>query len=141
MCGRNTVQIGLAAAFCLLIAASIPYLVRIDIHPARKVIFLLILIAGFYLSWQQKIFAERIHAIEYGLLGWFVVRDLSKDSFRVRKTVCAVLIVGMFGLADEFLQLLLPYRVWDLRDIGFNFLGGIWGISLFLIKGSRQELA
>jgi len=42
----------------------------------------------------------------------------------------AVGIVFVIGVGDELIQWLLPNRIFDLRDILFNILGGITGILL-----------
>jgi len=91
-----------------------------------------ILAVGLFLAWQIKIVVERIHILEYGVLGWFVSRDLRSKKFR--GIILACLFTTIVGIIDEGFQAVLPYRFFDLRDILFNSLGGIWGIFLYLLS-------
>ncbi len=96
----------------------------------------IVLTIGLLFAWQIKIVAERIHILEYGVLGWFVSRDLIAKNRGVKKfkgIIYASLFAAVAGVIDEAFQAVLPYRYWDLRDILFNSLGGIWGISLYLV--------
>ncbi|MBM3251917.1 MAG: VanZ family protein [Candidatus Omnitrophica bacterium] len=100
----------------------------------RKIIFFVVLLAGFYFSWQLKILAERFHILEYGLLGYLAGRDLFKESLGLKTVILLILVVAIFAFLDEGFQYFLPYRVYDARDIIFNLIGGLWGAGLFLIK-------
>lgn len=131
--GKRQVQVSVGILFVLVALSAIPYLNKINVSNKRKTFFLIILGFGLYLSWQQRIFVERIHSVEYGLLGWFVVRDISKRNINILKLLYGGLIILVFGVLDEALQYLLPYRVGDFRDVIINELGGLWGISLRLI--------
>jgi len=76
---------------------------------------------------------EAVHLLEYGLLAYFVFRALGH---RIRDwTVYATtaLIVFLAGALDEFIQWLLPGRVWDYKDLGINVIGG----GIFLIAVHR----
>ncbi len=73
---------------------------------------------------------ERTHLIEYGVLAAFIY-----DAFfeRIRNgspvPVPAILTIGItvfLGLVDEIIQIFIPNRVFDIRDVGFNaFSGGM----------------
>ncbi len=101
----------------------------------KNLLLLVLLITGLGLAWQMKLPQERIHILEFGLLGWFASRDLitknKKGTYGVGFAWLFVLTIGFF---DELFQLFLPYRFWDLRDIMFNSLGGLWGIGLYYLK-------
>jgi VanZ family protein len=43
--------------------------------------------------------------------------------------VLAVLVTGLAGWGDEGIQSLVPNRVYDVRDIGFNTLAGAMAVS------------
>lgn len=88
-----------------------------------------ILFAGISVLQRINIIEERIHVVEYELLGYFAYRDLRQGI----KGICyAALVVFLVGIADELFQGLLPYRYFDARDIFFNGLGGILGVSMCL---------
>lgn len=92
-----------------------------------------VLAIGLSLAWQIKIVVERIHILEYGFLGWFASRDLIRGrSKKLKGIILACLLATAVGIIDEVFQAILPYRFFDLRDILFNSLGGIWGIVLYL---------
>jgi len=102
----------------------------------------LILFFGYRYAAGMKILEERIHLIKYGILGWLVMRDNSeRRKFRIGFFVSLVFCSGIASL-DEMIQWFLPYRVGDLRDVGFGFLGAMLGSLLFLIlDAGGTELA
>jgi VanZ family protein len=71
---------------------------------------------------------ERVHFIQYGLLGFLVYKGF--ESSGTLKVPLAGGFVFLVGSVDEIIQWFLPNRVGDLRDVAFNFLGGIAGIWL-----------
>lgn len=85
------------------------------------------------LAWQIQNFAERIHIVEYAILGWFAAGDLVKVNKKTRGAISACLFCAAVGLMDEIFQWILPQRYFDLNDIIFNTLGGVWGTILYLI--------
>ena len=103
-------------------------------HPGvfRSILLLFILIIGLTLMWKIKIIEERIHILEYGLLGWFAARDLILRRNKTKGVILACALVGIFGIIDEVFQKILPYRVGEARDVVLNGLGGLWGISLYI---------
>jgi VanZ family protein len=92
------------------------------------------LIIGLILCWQIKIPQERIHILEYAVLGWLLVKDLNRKNRRIKAFFTACIYCIIVGILDELLQAILPYRVFDWRDIIFNGLGGGWGIILYLLS-------
>jgi len=83
----------------------------------------LIIVVSLYVYFTLKLWhtpEEAIHFLEYGLLGFFLFRALS---FTIKdKTIylTAILIGSLVGTFDEILQWLMPFRYWDLRDVGLN---------------------
>lgn len=49
------------------------------------------------------------------------------------------LFILAIGILDELFQWWLPTRVGDLRDVFFNTLGGIWGITLKIINLKEKK--
>ena len=70
--------------------------------------------------------AERIHFLEYGLLGFLVTKAIRKLNWK--SISLALLFVLGIGAIDEVIQWLLPNRVGDLRDVIMNSVGGGMGI-------------
>jgi len=105
---------------------------KADIY--RKLLFIIVLSAGLYWSWSLRIVAERIHILEYGLLGYWAAGDLFKRKASVKSVILVIITIFVFAFLDEGLQYFLPYRVYDLRDIVFNLTGGVWGTCLLWVK-------
>jgi alpha-L-fucosidase 2 len=79
---------------------------------------------------------ERTHLIEYAVVAAFMYQALVERR-RNGRTVPApdavtVLVTALLGLIDEGIQWLLPNRVFDVRDVFFNFLAGVMFISVAL---------
>ncbi len=82
---------------------------------------------------------EAVHFIEYGVLAYFIFKALSHRIQDWSIYITTILLVACFGTADEFVQWLLPSRVWDYRDITFNFLAGGY-LVITIWKGIRPEM-
>ena len=74
---------------------------------------------------------ERIHIVEYGLIGLMLGWALSGISCWPKWWPLAVILVWMVGWGDELIQAVLPSRVYDVRDIVLNGFSGIAGLYIF----------
>ncbi len=72
---------------------------------------------------------ERLHLVEYGLLGLLFWAALARRDDRLRRTargdalrrvVLSTLLAAGAGWLDEGIQAALPNRVYDLGDVGIN---------------------
>lgn len=100
----------------------------------KLLIFIAVLIVGMWLTWQLKIPEEKIHLLEFALLGWLVSRDLIKPGRKVKGAIFALAFTITVGILDEVFQGILPYRYFQWPDIGFNSTGGLWGVILYLLS-------
>ncbi len=82
---------------------------------------------------------ERTHLIEYGIVAALIHQALLE---RVRNgrpvpgpAAVTVVVTALLGTLDECIQAMLPARVFDVRDIGFNALAG------FMVVAARLALA
>ena len=88
---------------------------------------------------------ERTHLFEYGLVAVLIHRALRERRRGGRRVpapaALAVAITALVGLLDEGIQALLPNRVYDIRDVGFNALAGLMTISasLALARARRWD--
>jgi len=114
-------------SFLILIIRKRPSFLRFSI-------FIVVLIIGIWLVWQLKIPEEKIHFLEFAVLGWFASRDLIKPGRKVKGIIFALTFTLAVGVLDEVFQGILPYRYFQWCDIGFNSVGGIWGIALYLLS-------
>jgi len=97
-------------------------------------IFIVVLIGGMWLVWQLKIPEEKIHFLEFAVLGWFASRDLIKPGRKLKGIIFALTFTLAVGVLDEVFQGILPYRYFQWCDIGFNNAGGFWGVILYLLS-------
>lgn len=88
---------------------------------------------------------ERTHLIEYGVAALLIHRALverQRIDHRVPAPAVLTLAVAIaLGWLDECIQALLPNRVYDLRDVGFNALAATMaiGASLALSWARRKK--
>ena len=68
--------------------------------------------------------AERSHIFEYSILAMLINQALlerKQNGFKVMNPAILTFIIAFgIGLVDELIQLIIPYRVFDLYDIAFN---------------------
>jgi len=100
----------------------------------KLLIFIAVLITGLWLAWQIKIPEEKIHLLEFAVLGWLSSRDLIKPNRKVKGIIFALAFTITIGVLDEVFQGILPYRYFQWRDIAFNSAGGFLGIGLYLLS-------
>ncbi len=82
---------------------------------------------------RMNIPQERSHLIEYGVVAILIYEAL-KERLRNGKNIKrpalgAIVFTSIAGIIDEFIQLFLPNRVFDYRDILFNILAGIMAVT------------
>lgn len=82
---------------------------------------------------------ERTHLLEYGILAVLIHRALIERQARGRMArspvlVATVLAAGL-GILDEGVQWILPNRVFDWRDVGFNLF------AVLVAMGARLAVA
>lgn len=76
---------------------------------------------------------ERTHLIEYGIVGAFIYEALLERNTQGRRVftpaIFAILIASLLGTIDEFIQMYLPNRTFDPRDMFFNVLAATMAVS------------
>ena len=76
---------------------------------------------------------ERSHLIEYGIVALLIYEALSERASQgrhvPRTALLAIAVTTVIGVIDECIQAVLPSRVFDIRDILFNFLAGVMAIT------------
>lgn len=77
---------------------------------------------------------ERSHLFEYSLLAILIHEALIERSQSGRTVprpgVVAVVAASVIGVVDELLQLMIPSRVFDPIDMGFNVLAASMGVAV-----------
>ncbi|MFQ5588578.1 MAG: VanZ family protein [Nitrospiria bacterium] len=85
------------------------------------------------LAAQMNIPEERIHLLQYGILGYFIARAIRPNLSLMVHLGVATLIGTLIGLGDEMIQWVLPNRFFDWRDVGTNLTGVAFGAAIFHI--------
>jgi VanZ family protein len=112
-------------------------------RPRAKEVALLLAMAAIYglIIVRLDIIQERIHFVQYGAVAGLVHEALRERRPRAGAGWAAALGAAAFtavaGWIDELLQALMPNRVYDPRDIGFNALAG--ALAAFTMS-ARLEL-
>lgn len=81
---------------------------------------------------------ERMHLMEYGILGWMVGWALAGSERWPGWWPAGLALVWMVGYGDELIQAVLPNRVYDLRDILLNGFAGMAGLVVFNTNEHRM---
>jgi len=76
---------------------------------------------------------SRIHLVEYSILMWLLFLALKTDFVGLKLYGLAISMLFIIGLVNEFLQLFLPQRVFDINDIFNNMLGGYLGAAVYWV--------
>ena len=75
---------------------------------------------------------ERSHLMEYGILAILVYEAINERVTNGRHlpfpAVCAFIATSLVGVVDESIQVFLPVRVFDWRDIAFNILASLTAV-------------
>lgn len=125
--GRERLSLYVNLSVLLALGLMILYLRRILPRLSKKQ-FLLGLFFAIAGAWVLLLFApeERVHLFEYGLLGFFCLRALGRETRSPHFK--AMLIVLVVGIGDELIQHTLPNRVGDPRDVALNFMSAVPGV-------------
>jgi len=102
------------------------------VYPGLLAIFFIyVIILGRY----TPIVSEKMHLIEYGLVGYFALRVFRDVRSRDARYILTILVIVIAGSCDEFIQRILPNRVYELKDIYMNVLSGLLGLALLRLLG------
>ncbi len=88
---------------------------------------------------------ERTHLVEYGVVAVLcheALRERARHGAGVRRpAVVAILVGAALGVVDECIQAVLPNRVFDPVDIGFNVLAAVMAVagSIALRRARRRR--
>ncbi len=100
--------------------------------------------AVYILLFVRLAIPERSHLMEYGVLAVFIYEALTERAARGRRVpvppLLAILAASFFGVIDEFIQLFIPSRVFDLRDMLFNLLASTMAVVAMLALAWAQRL-
>ncbi len=128
----------------LLIGLFLFSLLTINISKLSKkqVILRLILIACFITLTMTvtRLPEERIHVIEYGLLGLLIGWSQSTSKSFLIRIILGTLLGWTIGFGDEIIQYFLPNRVYDIRDVILNGISTMLGLIIFFTSNYERKL-
>jgi VanZ family protein len=143
---RNLLNAAFFTGFLLVILVVAP--IGLSKRPGRFEIWAALGIAAVYGMVLTRAFinpVERTHLFEYSLLAVFIYQafiERVKNGGKVpAPAFLAVLLTALLGWLDEGIQWLLPNRVYDIRDVGFNALAGLMAIAAILVLGWARNLS
>ncbi len=116
------------------LAAFLTYItfIKKEKRPSRYIFLILIVVCFFFIMRLLYYPAEKVHLIEYGILGALVFWAVSIHKVDIVFCYVAAIIVSLVvGSADEIVQGFLPFRVFDFRDIVVNNLSGALGAVIY----------
>lgn len=112
-------------------------LVRHKISWQKWIMALIIFCLYAYALVLLKIPEERIHLLEYGLLGFLVFSVYPPARVDFSRYWHSFLTGSFFGTLDEIIQYFIPNRVGDVRDIILNIVSGLFGLVITAILSQK----
>ncbi len=117
--------------------------------PAAKLLVAGVALAYAYFLWSLDVAVERVHFLEYGLLGYLGYRVLHHRRRDASVFAADFVLCALVGLADEGIQWVLPRRVGEVRDVWINILASFLGLVLIAalrppelrVRPTRRSLA
>ena len=129
---------GSLIVLAVLVAALLGYLVFVARarNPWTYLAFGFLALIYALLLWKlSRAPAERIHLLEYGLIGILAHRAVGHHADEPGRTLLAILVTLNIGLVDELVQGLLPTRYYDTIDILVNTASGMLGVASAMLAG------
>ncbi len=139
--------IGAAFWLGLLLVGTAVLTQGLSVRPHGLEIGVFLGIAGAYLIvfLRLTILAERSHLIEYSVVALLIHEALKERAAQGRHvpkpTLLALIITILLGWIDEGIQAILPNRVYDLRDVGFNALAALLAIGGSVVLSRARQFA
>ena len=131
----NLLSLVLSISFFLLLSVWI-YNKKYKLKQFLLIISPLLLLT--YLSLSLDVWVERIHFIEYAVLGLLISRAV--DVRTLQEIIYTGCLITLIGAVDEIIQWFLPNRVGDMRDVFMNSVGGLSGLWLGRFLFWEQQL-
>ena len=121
----DLISLVLSVSFFLMLSIWI-YNKKYKVNQFLLIISPLLLLTYFSLS--LDVWVERIHFIEYAVLGLLISRAVNVRTLQGIIATCCL--ITLIGVVDEIIQWFLPNRVGDMRDVTMNSFGGLSGLWL-----------
>jgi hypothetical protein len=127
--GKEALSMGVNGLLALAIICFSAYIYKNGLTGRlRLALVFFVMLAGGLVAMGLDIPEERVHFLEYGVLGLLVLKAMGCGSIRL--VLYSVILVSIIGAVEELIQLILPNRVGDMRDVLMNVFGGSLGIGV-----------
>lgn len=144
---RGLLRLTVGAAFVLVALGVVAALIRRRAGARAWLVLLAFAVLYVVLLRQLPVVQERFHLLEYGVLALALRRAWSEGlaarwwgaALARRAAFAALLTAAAAGWGDELVQALLPNRVYDLRDVGFNALAAALALGAEAAAGWTGE--
>jgi VanZ family protein len=83
---------------------------------------------------------EKIHFLEYGLLGFLIYRAFSFRFGKFKLLSFSLSLSSLLGFIDEVIQYFLPNRFYDARDILLNWVASGLGVYFAFIWQKKEHI-
>ena len=132
--GKRTVELTALVALGIMACAIVAYEAMHHFNTPK--FYTMLLVIGLALLFISKIdiFVEKLHLVEYGLLGWLCMKDLTHKHVIYKNIIYTLLFTSLISALDEGFQRFLPGRVGQLSDVMLNLASGGFGIAAFILK-------
>lgn len=131
------------ALLCAVGCCVLYYLIfKSKVRDPKTYLYLVLIAAvyGLILFKLSRFPAERLHLLEYGIVGLLAHRAVKHYSKEPGCTILATLITLNIGLLDELVQGILPNRYYDTKDVMVNAAAGILGVLIAtVVKSTRSR--
>jgi len=128
---RISVAVILIGISALFFAGEVKRLVK----PLKVLLMLGLLAVALFFIWKIKLPQVRMHILMYAVVGWLASRDAMRQGRTWKTIALAWFFAASAGILEESFQKLLPYRVFDIKDIIFNLEGATLGVILYNASG------
>ena len=134
-------------ALVILVLAIARFRTRITrwIIAAALVVVLLDAVAqevtDYYMAHKFYDLQQNWHYIAYGLFAFMMYRDLTPRGYSLARILWLTCVFTLgYSCFDEFFQMHMSSRVFDLSDTAKDFLGAIMGMTLLSLGGHPEEM-
>jgi VanZ family protein len=141
---RNLLRLSFAVVLFMVVATIVHQWMKKrrgipEIGVAIGVMAVYFMVIARVASWE-----ERTHLFEYGLVAVLIHQALlerQQHGGRVKAPAAlAIVAAALIGWLDEGIQAVLPNRVYDIRDVGFNALAGLMAVGSSLAMTWARRL-
>lgn len=140
---RNLLDNTFFFAFVVLVVAVVVRALKL--RRGGPEIFVILATAIVYLMMFLRMASpeERSHLLEYGVVALLIheaLTERARNGAHVpRPALLAIVVTSVVGAVDECIQLVIPSRVFDPIDLGFNALAATVAVSATLVLARVRQ--